>query len=69
LRHAWRTRNERTGFQRIPEGKRSQGRDVSVWDDNIKMDLKETIFVLHLNLLLKTGENREVLERQIRSFE
>jgi len=35
LRHAWRRRNERTRFQRIPEGKKSLGKNVRLWDNII----------------------------------
>ena len=32
---------------------------MSVWDDKIEMDPKDTILILHLILLLKLGEKRE----------
>jgi len=32
---------------------------VRVWDDEIEMDLKETILVWHLILSLKIGEKQE----------
>ena len=46
-----------------------KGRNVRVWDDEIEMDLKETILVSHLILSLKIGEKQEFWEQQWSSFE
>ena len=47
-------------IQKIPEGKRPLGRPRRIWEDNIKMDLREVDCDLR-EILLETVTNGELM--------